>query len=343
MPADYGYINARVKGMKSRLLSEAEQYELIATRDLSSLFERLSNSPYGREIQEALSRTKGLQAFEEAMRRHLVSLTSKILAISEGRPRALLEIIVQRWDLVNLKTILRGKHSNKSEEEILSLLIPAGTMSEAILRELLKQETLRALSEVLATWGNPFFIPLKEGEAKYSKTRNLASLELSLDKFYFNQGLKVTQDGDVNSQMVREVLKTEIDGINIRTAFKLQKESIKNLRELDFFIEGGREITSKVFLSILQNPSLEQGLLALRKTSFRLTERPSDLHSLELFLERLLIKKFVQMYRWDPLTIGVVIGYLWMKYNELVNLRLIARGKLFQIPSDILVKELLFV
>ena len=50
---DYGYINARMRGMKSRLLSHRALDDLILKPDLESLIADLENSPYREDIIEA--------------------------------------------------------------------------------------------------------------------------------------------------------------------------------------------------------------------------------------------------------------------------------------------------
>ena len=63
-------------------------------------------------------------------------------------------IFLNRWDVHNLKTILRGKNIHSPPEEIREALVPAGTLDEATLVELLKQNDVRDVIDLLATWGS---------------------------------------------------------------------------------------------------------------------------------------------------------------------------------------------
>jgi V/A-type H+-transporting ATPase subunit C len=49
------------------------------------------------------------------------------------------------------------------------------------------------------------------------------------------------------------------------------------------------------------------------------------------------------MFFRDPLSIAMAVGYLWAKYNEVTNLRIIARCRLADIPEKELRGELLHV
>ncbi len=50
---DYGYVNARIRGMKSRLLDRRTLEDLIFQPDLDSLISDLEKTPYKEDIIEA--------------------------------------------------------------------------------------------------------------------------------------------------------------------------------------------------------------------------------------------------------------------------------------------------
>ena len=132
---DFPYINARVRAMKSRLLDPGRMEELLAVPTLDAFIQALNNTPYGHDLQEALSRYATLQAVDVALARNFYNTTTKVLSFADGKPRALIEVVLMRWDLINLRIILRGKHSGVHQDDIASSLIPAGSLGEAALRE----------------------------------------------------------------------------------------------------------------------------------------------------------------------------------------------------------------
>jgi V/A-type H+-transporting ATPase subunit C len=56
-----------------------------------------------------------------------------------------------------------------------------------------------------------------------------------------------------------------------------------------------------------------------------------------------MVRLQTDLYLGDPLTIDIVIAYLAMKYNEVKNLRLIARSKQLGIPRDRVRREMVVV
>jgi V/A-type H+-transporting ATPase subunit C len=64
---------------------------------------------------------------------------------------------------------------------------------------------------------------------------------------------------------------------------------------------------------------------------------------LEKELEKYLIKLGISRFLGDPLSIAIPIGYIWAKYNEITNIRIIARCKTADIPEKDLRGELVYV
>lgn len=112
------------------------------------------------------------------------------------------------------------------------------------------------------------------------------------------------------------------------------------------FITGG--YVSHDFLTLLSSlKSLDKVVTELRKT--RLVQafgdslpcepqKPSDI---EHYLSVILMKKWSNQLRKDPLSISVILGFLGRKLKEFLNLRMIARGKAHDVPAEIVRKELL--
>ena len=64
---------------------------------------------------------------------------------------------------------------------------------------------------------------------------------------------------------------------------------------------------------------------------------------MERFLEAVSIERECRLFRQDLLGIAVPLGFIWRKYSECVNLRLLARGALFRMPANMVRLELVLV
>jgi V/A-type H+-transporting ATPase subunit C len=337
MSSDYGYINARIKAMRSRLLDPGTFGELLASRDFAAFWQVLGSSPYGKELEEESSRGGlTLQSLETALRRRLVATVRKLLAISAGRPRELVEISLRRWDLLNLKTIVRAKRAGGTQSEVEENLLPAGTLTETRLKELWRQDSVESIALTLATWQDPFSAPLRE----HASEEDLTLLDLSLDRFHFADALARCRGRDYNSRRVRGMLQSELDAVNALTALRLTGSESTKRDPMTFFIEGGTDVSLALFEKIVHSRSLAAGWQEVAGAFGERFEAPQSASEAQDRLERLLSRRVARWYGGNPLSIDVALGYIWLLYGEIINLRLIARAKSLAIPPDRLQKEL---
>ncbi len=123
--ADFGYANARIRAMKSYLLGKPFFEKIIGMDSINSILNELLNTPYKREINEILEKEISIADIDLALDKNLSRTYLKISSFVAGEPKELLNIILGRWDVHNIKTLLRGKHFGFSTEKIGNSLVPA--------------------------------------------------------------------------------------------------------------------------------------------------------------------------------------------------------------------------
>jgi len=351
---DYAYINARIRAMKSRLLDRAFLEKLMAEEQIHSIVGLLRGTDYGKHIEEALTlEVSEIAAVEEGIRRRLAQVYSGIYAMVTGAPKRLLGILLGRWDIYNIKTVLRGKFSGEPPEEVLGSTVPVCRLTEPLLKEMLKQPDIKAVVELLITWNSDYYPPLQASLSDVFATNSLTGMEIALDKFYFERSLGFLKRGldDESTRMVMESLGREIDILNILAALKIVANQIPQAERGGLFIPGGIEIKAEDFLSAASSRDLEEALGKFAHTSYRSVlaqakERFSGsagLPAVERLLDRNLIERGAGMFRRNPLSIAPVIGYLWLKLCETVNLRIVCRAKVAHLPETLIREGLIFV
>lgn len=338
---DFSYINARIKVMKSQLLPPGRLEGLLETPDLEAITQMLSDTPYNAELQEALSRFTGLRAIDEALSQNFYHATSRILGFADGSPRREIEVILLRYDLQNIRAIVRGRHTGKSDEEILATLYPGGLLSEVKLRELLQQPDLRAIADTLVIWMHPLGRALRAGVDEAQRSGSLLDIEISLDRAYAQYGLRVAGEGGGGGAL-RRWLGTEITATNVKTALKLRR--VRDLTREDrqkFFVLGG-SLSLERFLA-LADPQTSIAEAASVPLFGALLGGMEDLLAMERAIDRMLVQRAAQMYLNDPLGLDVVIGYLARKAAEVSNIRVIAHSRQLGIPADVARQEIVSV
>ena len=349
---DYGYINARMRGMKSRLLSHRALDDLILKPDIESLIADLENGPYRDDIIEAKGHVSGILCIEYALRQNFIRTFRKIqnFARQEAEAEEYIQIFLHRWDVQNIKTILRGKNIHIPNEEILECLVPAGELDEATIIELVRQPDVRAVVDMLATWKIGYAKPLTKEYPAFAKSGDLALLECALDEYYYADALEQVKNPTYNNGLIRNIISLEIDVVNLRTILRMIRDHIDPSEAKKFLINGGKEFNSRKLDHLLSLHSIEEVVEELKTTPYRFLAdlppsamRTQKISVIEKQLEKFLVQKGVNAFLGDPLSVASVIGYFWAKYNEITNIRIISRCKTADFPVEHLREELVYV
>lgn len=335
MTEDYGYINARIRAMKAELLDKSHYDELIQSKTLGRMFEILKQTPYGEDITKAKTReTRDLDILLASFRLNMERNFRKILKFTDGEPRELISILLSRYDIYNVKTILRGKIQGVEEGEIKSSLLPAGILDEARLNLLLKEESASSVLELLASWGIHFPFVIGRDLVRATREGNIQEIEYLLEEAYYSWALSSLHGGNGNREILRQIITSLIDIRNVMASLILLKDGIKPLGRLKF-IEGGT--LKPVILKKLENSeSLEEGIEVIEATPYGKILRgrkTKDIKNIERYLEKHQIETILKLRTGDPLGISIPVYYIWAKEVEVVNLRTIAIGVAFEIPK----------
>ncbi len=348
---EYGYENARIRGMHSRLLDRKGYETLLVQPDISTMITEMEKTPYKIDIEEGAVLYPGIRGVEYALRKNLAATFSKIHRLFAGSDaETFIKIFVSRYDIHNIKTILRGMHIHVSPEEITECLIPAGSLSSALLHDLLKQPDVRAVVDLLATWEVIYARPLTAHMEEYSQTNTISSLEYALDLFHYENSRKSLNRKKRDHLLFGSILAAEIDSVNIKTALRMNRESIPPEEAENYYLPGGTHLTLPLFRHLVTAPSITEAIAVLQGTSYEFlvalpfqSVRNAELSLIEKEMDRYLTRKGAALFRSDPLGGILVIGYLFAKQNEVTNIRIIGRFKTAMISDSDVEENLLYV
>lgn len=333
MSSDYGYINARVRGMKSKLLGSSFFQGALDASDFRAFVVTLTQSPYMREMEEAQARHSGLAVVDAAVARNFYGTARSLLSFSSGTPNELIGTLLMRYDLANVKAIARGKHAGKDLDAIRGSLFPAGEFKPVLLEEAAGAADMAAAAQVLAFTGSPIGAAFLKAARRYQADNDLYSLELSLDKAYYEATLQRAEDAGAPADLMRH-LQREVDATNLLTALKLRGTGVDH----ELFVPGGKEISRAQFDAIMLDTE-GSALQGLAGGSFAAVAGTTDLSGAEGVIRGVLDAGAKRMAA-DPLDIGVVVDFLRRKEAEAAKIRLVARGKFYGVPRATLEREL---
>src|SRR3972149_4199870 len=101
---DYAYINARIRSMEGDLLNEGQLRDILSFRELSAAAGYLKKTTYGFYFSEWVEGPL-IYTMDTTFRTSLSVSMKKILSFFKGDDSTLIDILLSRWDLFNIKAV----------------------------------------------------------------------------------------------------------------------------------------------------------------------------------------------------------------------------------------------
>lgn len=338
---DYDYGNARLHAMKSRLLSSRELDTLANAGSLQGLISALTKTAYQKSVESALTRTTGMDCIEDALSNNLGSTVGKIHGFYSGSARKMVAIVLRAYDIHNLKAILRGLSKNVPAGEILESLLPVGELKYSLLRELARLRNPREAIDALVSMGQPIAWPLITLRTERPGAE-IFELELALEQWHFREARRSLRTENRLDGALSNALALEADLSNVLTALRFAREPAERNLLRDYFGDeqvsclfiGPGRIALDVLTEACQQDNVAAAIEALAdttlapalQTGLERYEQSQRLSDIEKQLKRYRFKWMSNQMVKDPLGIGVVLGYIAVKTNEVGNIRWIAHG-----------------
>lgn len=348
---DVGYANARIRGMKAHLLSVSFYERLMSATDLQHVIKELLETGYRKDIERHLVQGIGFTAVDEGLKDSMVETYAKVLRLLTPASKQLVNTLVGRWDVFNIKTLLRGIHGHVPVADIKQSLMPAGYMGIDELEELARLGDVKELIDTMVMWRLAYAAPLREAYPEYLESKQLTALELALDLQYARWAMERLKGNSSDATTTRRIFGMQIDMQNIITMFRMIMQGSPPDDVDKYFLEGGRSVRRDLYRKLSKAADIDDVLDLLGHTPYaealdQAAVRYVAEQSAAVFertLEELVMRRAVKAGVGDPHGVGVAISFLWAKQNEVTNLRIIAKGKEVGMPAERMRQELILV
>ena len=337
----YGFANARAKAMKGLLLKLAFLDEMIKVSTIDAMVELLQRTDYRDDLVAASIDHSGAELIELAAGNNLMRMAAKLKKVTPKSDLGAVRALLRKWDLLNLKTIVNAKSMDKSYEEIKPYIFPVGDLSAQDFERIAKAEKDQIFNEIRKTSlgaemlsASTALFSRQMWDTFRSALKNLNTyrqMETILDAYtylFMDKALSKVAGRDVAD--IRKLLRKEIDAKNILIIERLKMHNIPKDRIGNYLIKGGT--LNKSFLRSLMDAKDFGAAIALAKSKFsklEFREASPTISDLEIAMEKALAAEKTLVFHRSVLSIGVVLGILLLKEEELNNLRKIAKGKEF--------------
>lgn len=339
----YEYGNTRLRAMRSRLLTRSDYVDMMGAGSLDRMLAMLADTPYSPDVEAALVRARGLDRLDRALRSNLAGTLTRMAGFYEGRPRQLVNLLLSRWDLRNLRVLIQvaglGIPSDATR-----LVVPAGRLQESQLTELAAQDSVASLVDQMVVWGIPSpesAFALLRSRTEFMSDGDIARLELAIDRAFageMDRVLATEPDG------AAVILRSEIDARNLELALRLRAARMDGepgwSEASDRYLSGGLqppelwgqiadtdrpEVVAEIAGGRSQIPRWDQALSEWAAGG-GLAELSDGLQRAITSAAR---SRFVTG---DQLGFDIPVAFTFAKEAEIRNLSLIGRGLVHRLP-----------
>ncbi|MBN2201621.1 V-type ATPase subunit [bacterium] len=317
---EYGFINAKVRAMRSRFLTEASFRQLAATRDSRELASALAQTRY-RDAMNGVD-PASVEAVESAIERFETGELLVILKYAKSGSADLVRLLIERYDVERLKACLRLVHGGSAPVEP-----PAG---KPLVMSFSEQAVAAAGSFREAAALVPdadYRKALESSAAEVEERRTLFPAELALDRTLFGRIWKAGQSMNSRDRgIVRRLLGIEIDLKNLdwlsrfRNYYKLSASE-----SLDLLLPNGSKLDAKALHRMAAEERIGDAFGRVSAgTGVPAPEAgtgPAAIESMERFLSHVLLAGARRAFIGNPLSIGSILGYFYCLRAETRNVR----------------------
>lgn len=330
----YSYPNAKVRAMKGTLFSADMFAHLLKTGSYQEFLSLLHSTHYMQTTAET-GQDLSLPLLSKLLHASLFADYEKIIAALEGDVQKFFILLYHKYELTNLKTILRGICGQIPSEEIAPLLLPTERYPLFSKPDVLALRDVFAIIEHLQ--GTFFEYPLNRALHRFEKERVFFPLEMALDLHYYQTLWEsVGKLPEEEREIIQKILGMVFDALNIAWITRFKEHYHFSQEEiLNYTIEHGYTLRLQERRKLAAIQNTQEIFAYLKNTIYGKKLVPDQpLNTLHISLTRYVMTQLHPYFIGQPFQIGVILGYVLLKEYEVSDLITIAEAKKYGLSSE---------
>ena len=259
-----------------------------------------------------------------------------------GAAREFLLYWAYRFELSNLKAILRGKITDQKVEAIRDQLVDMGPFAQLPVDDLLRTDDVAEMLRQLD--GTPFSNIARQARSIYQEHRDLFALDAAVDRRYFAELSKHAAAAEHSRErLLRVLVGGIIDRYNLvwllryRFSYRLSPAAAYYL-----LIPASHRLGSQQLLALSRLGSLEEVIQHLPSPFAKWLKGARTASGVAQILDREGWRQAQSMLRHRPFSLARVFAYLVLRDRDLRRLRAVIKGKRLKMQAD-LIREAAFL
>lgn len=307
MDFDIVYANTRIRAMKSRLFKENDYEAALKSKDLQELATLLEHTGYRMNLESLKSHNR--EEIKKKLGENLLMELDRLKFLAPGNLKDLFDVLRERYELENIKTIISFKI--KGYEGDIRDKLPFQVKDHKFISKLIESDLdgiIKALNERQYNLEEPYKLFKEKGI--------IQPLFIALEKRYFE---RLWGCLSWRNRVARDLVGGEMDLLNLLNTRRAKEWGVS------------------VLPLLLPKYKLDTDPLVEGKSPERFLSQIKRIPPFDKFIEKNLLEAEIEIKKYnlgrykkaiekDPFDIGVLLGYLKIKEQEVWNLKTICNS-----------------
>ena len=342
----YSFLNAKLRARISKILPDELFGELAKAASIDAALALLAGTPF-EGLAKTYSRTGDIKQAELELLKSEIELYKNIRQYIHPNSAALVDALLMRFEIVNLKNAIRiyfdRKIRNRSVENAVHYILYERIIHDIPIDIVVNAEDFEEIAGVCS--GTPYEVVIKKYSHTVESEGSLFRMEVAIDHLYYD-GL-IAAIGKLNRrdrEIALRLTGVEIDLQNINWIIRFKKYYDLPLEAvLAAIVPGGFNLDKTVMSEIYNAQNVTSVLQGFVKRKYPglstlLSSETPDSTSRLLLIRRILeeiMKHEVQrILTGYPFTVGIILAYFVLKGNELKKIRTILNAKYYGVEQE---------
>jgi V/A-type H+-transporting ATPase subunit C len=342
--ASFSYPNARLKAMGNPFVRKKKLSGLIELSGAQEAAMEISKEGY--DLPQNIEKVGTLEA-ERKLEIAQVAFLQKVISSNPQSIRPFLEAHLMKYDAMQIKKALRARQNGASDSDLKMRLIPVKEITQEIVDDILDTSTVDDVCNAVKTtrFGDILIKAASEHKG------DIVVLDLTLDKFYSKELQRaITRVDTTVRETVTLYIGKHADITNIKHIIRSKEQGLDPQTTESFLVDGGRLLAPWKLKQMIEVKGLSELITELEGTPYLETLREAmqnysetkSIYSLEVALDRLLLKTASEIASSAMIFSGPTIKYLVAKEFEVRNLKAVLRGMYEGLPSESIMPMLIW-
>lgn len=333
--SQYAYINAKIRGMRSKLLPSSTMDSLVGAGNFETLIRLLEGTYYKALISSIPARELSPGRLDKVFSQDFMERFETVISFAPGGSKDLLNSMKKKFEATTLKTLIRAKAAKVDLDRAMRYVIPVGAFTEDVCRKLLEAKDIRELAgaipepDLRRAVGGALF--------EYEKLNVTFPIEAAVDQEVYGELWKdVKRLKGTDKPSGQKLIGAEIDAINTRSVLRSKVLGLEPEYAVSYLLKVNYRLRLKDLKEALGAESVSDAVKLLAMHQYRKVMmialqkymKEESLAAFELALDRLRAEASKKVsYTRSPFQVGTILSYLNLKWFEIRNLKAIVTGK----------------